>query len=888
MSVEHLHSSLRGLPLQLSSKQRSVRKSALLVKGKPVVRASFDFLLPRRSWKWYGEASFSHVRGEGVRLSPRNSDFRSRFRVCCTKESFPKTKALIRSITPCWKEGLLFFRCSIFVAVISAIGMLVWYGQVKARSFVEARLLPSVCSILGDYLQRELDVGRVQSISPLGITLQSCSIGPHREEFSCGEVSTMKLRIRPFASLRRGKIVIDAVLSKPCILVAQKEDFSWLGIPPASESGLLRHLSTEEGIDYRTKVRRIAREESAAQWSRERVEAAKQAAELGYVLPQGNSKSSLDDDLKDDSTRSSEKGRSGLFYCMDEKMHLKDDHCVDNGIEYGLKHADLEKSFGVKVPRQGQKLWSKLIPYSLRRKFKRDARRKLLLESGSTAGQRNLMRSAAAALAYFQGVDSGGYFTESFPKQGRESSNGNCADSGVEGVTSNGGLSSSKGDTTGSRNDQIKSSSLSNLCSVNGGESVKLPPEASDGHSVNKGMLDPSDIQLVNDGNTKSRHFTEFNHWKGHSDDVSLNCHPFLMVLEKFKSNQNKLSRTNANNTSDFGNESTVMCSPSNEHVKHRSAYDGDQEVDKLQDPVLNQGFNFRRFGTCAQMHRTRPFWPLHLKPWSYTFPFTVKELFSGYFGDQFQNHKSGFSLKSEDFDAELAVEANEDHMDGIQKVLPITLDSVYFTGGTLMLLGFGDQEPRQMVKVDGCVRFQNQYNRIHVQLNGDCTEWKSDPTPQSGGQLSIDVFVDTLEQKWHANLKIANLFAPLFERILEIPITWFKGRASGEVHICMSKMDTFPNLHGQLDVTGLSFQILDAPSHFSEVTASLCFRGQRVFLHNTSGWFGDAPLEASGDFGINPDDGEFHLMCQVPCVEVNALMKTLKMKPLMFPWLAQ
>ncbi|XP_020247626.1 uncharacterized protein LOC109825238 isoform X2 [Asparagus officinalis] len=99
-----------------------------------------------------------------------------------------------------------------------------------------------------------------------------------------------------------------------------------------------------------------------------------------------------------------------------------------------------------------------------------------------------------------------------------------------------------------------------------------------------------------------------------------------------------------------------------------------------------------------------------------------------------------------------------------------------------------------------------------------------------------------------------------------------------------MSKGDTFPNLHGQLDVSGLSFHIEDAPSQFSRVSAILCFRGQRVFLHNTSGWFGDAPLEASGDFGINPEDGEFHLMCRVPCVEANALMKTLKMRPLMFP----
>jgi hypothetical protein len=104
------------------------------------------------------------------------------------------------------------------------------------------------------------------------------------------------------------------------------------------------------------------------------------------------------------------------------------------------------------------------------------------------------------------------------------------------------------------------------------------------------------------------------------------------------------------------------------------------------------------------------------------------------------------------------------------------------------------------------------------------------------------------------------------------------------QVHLCMSKGDSFPSIHGQLDVKGLAFQILDAPSSFSDIVATLSFRGQRVFLHNASGWFGDAPVEASGDFGLNPEDGEFHLMCQVPSVEVNALMKTMKMRPLMFP----
>ncbi|OQU86204.1 hypothetical protein SORBI_3003G043200 [Sorghum bicolor] len=200
------------------------------------------------------------------------------------------------------------------------------------------------------------------------------------------------------------------------------------------------------------------------------------------------------------------------------------------------------------------------------------------------------------------------------------------------------------------------------------------------------------------------------------------------------------------------------------------------------------------------------------------------------------------------------------------------------------MLLGYGDQEPREMKHASGHVKFKNNYNRVHVHVTGNCMEWRQDRSSQGGGYLSTDVFVDIAEETWHANLNVVDAFAPLFERILEIPIVWHKGRATGEVHICMSKGDSFPSIHGQLDVKGLAFQILDAPSSFSDIVAKLSFRGQRVFLHNASGWFGDAPVEASGDLGLNPEDGEFHLMCQVPSVEVNALMRTMKMKPLMFP----
>lgn len=70
------------------------------------------------------------------------------------------------------------------------------------------------------------------------------------------------------------------------------------------------------------------------------------------------------------------------------------------------------------------------------------------------------------------------------------------------------------------------------------------------------------------------------------------------------------------------------------------------------------------------------------------------------------------------------------------------------------------------MENVDGHVKFQNHYGRVHVQLSGNCQMWRSDNLSEDGGWLSADVFVDIVEQKWHANLKIANLFVPVRETL--------------------------------------------------------------------------------------------------------------------------
>ncbi|KAK9061012.1 hypothetical protein SSX86_018192 [Deinandra increscens subsp. villosa] len=334
-----LHNPFLGGPFLCTFKQKDTK----LVKSKPPRKACVPHA-KKHDWISHG----IRFCGENVEILWKNIGSRSGFVVKSVKEPFARNKTLVRSLSTVWGEGLLVFRCSVFFAVISGVCLLLWYGQLKAKTLVESKLLPSVCTALSDYIQRDLHFGKVRSISPLGITLESCAIGPHKEEFSCAEVPTLKLRVQPFSSLRRGKIVIDAVLCNPTLLVAQKRNYSWLGIPFSDGGILQKHLSTEEGIDNRTKTRRIAREETAARMDRGRDDAALESAKTGYIISSNEIQG--------------EDGRAGAVrknaFLMDEKLRWQDHHCMDAGVEYDMKHADLEKSFGVNIPIAGVKFWS--------------------------------------------------------------------------------------------------------------------------------------------------------------------------------------------------------------------------------------------------------------------------------------------------------------------------------------------------------------------------------------------------------------------------------------------------------------------------------------------------------------------------------------------------
>ncbi|XP_058225554.1 protein TIC236, chloroplastic isoform X2 [Rhododendron vialii] len=798
---------------------------------------------------WISEGiKFSHFCGRSVDLLWKNLGWRGSLVVKRVTEPFSRDKALVRSLSPLWEEGLLLIRCSIFVAVMSGVCLLLWYGKAKAKTYVESKLLPSVCLLLSEHIQRELDFGKVRGISPLSITLESCLIGPHNEEFSCGEVPTVKLRVLPFASLKRGKIVIDAVLSNPSLLVVQKKNFTWLGIPSSEEGSLQRHLSTEEGIDNRTKIRRIAREQIAIRFDKERDDAAREAAEMGYVMSEKGSHTSGVDVPNDTES----------FFCMDEqRLHWQDHHCMDAGVEYDLKHADLEKAFGVQIPDSGVKFWSRLVLGPVRHKFKRKANGRDIAATGVTAKRRILERSAAAACSYFHSLPLRRFGDPYQSFGGPDGMNKTLVDKSEGDTSIHPSVSNSfeKHLTTDYRNGAVKFGGKKN--SEHG-----TVEEADSDYSTNGGVLEFG---------KKSKIDPEYEENSGRLLGIRNS-------IDQFSSITGVAASGKTNGCDVQGGDSGVDGAS---RLEDLGTLDN---ISDSQGRRRSQGSTSIKLDPSVATHHSIILWPSSLKLELPCLNDGLRDLWSYYIAGPVKRLKLDVGLKVEDIVAELAEGVDDMQNSGIERMLPVTLDSVRFKDGTLMLLAYGDKEPRELGNVNGHVKFQNHYGRVHVQLTGSCGMWRSDVPSEDGGWLSSDVFVDIIEQKWHANLKVVNIFAPLFERILEIPIAWSKGRATGEVHICMSRGETFPNLHGQLDVTGLAFQIYDAPSLFSDMSASLCFRGQRIFLHNASGCFGNVPLEASGDFGINPEDGEFHLMCQVPCVEVNALMKTFRMKPLLFP----
>eukprot|EP01018_Ginkgo_biloba_P034768 Gb_34395 [translate_table: standard] len=717
-------------------------------------------------------------------------------RLQCQCQSPIRDKDIILAPIYKWREGMFFVRCSAFVAMITVLGVLFLYGQARAQAYIDERILPSVATVMGNYLGRKINLGKVQRVSPLGLTLESCSMGPHAEEFSCGELPKVKLRIRPLASLQRGEIVVDAVLLQPHFLIAQKENWTWLGIPTPTEKPLGKHSSNEEGIDGRTKARRLAREQTSICWAKERNEAARKWALVGYKFEDSEIKSpGKDDELHAeamvncdpmnciDEDVTTEQGFDGIKAGREDHMHHKctEGVCSKSGMEFSeldkvFRHDGLDGSFNFRDPVSELKIWLKenmLRP--IKSHFRRKNRKIASLSQKATLQRRNLDQSAAAARMYFEKRDrgqssnveeGGGYIGNSgassnpqvvsYFERARENSqehmlpdeDGECG----RYIANN----MAQKDSWQTNGNQFANSVVNVKKDLT--KSVKMyrkdhivtgfeHPSFETDVGCSRGL---EDVILVDKGAASTEH--EASSESECSKHLSTHCRDNAKssVYEALVQAINDCCQTTENSTSceSFSETRTdervfIKCKASKGYVQNSDSIDrlllnsaeglssnhlGDTDVASIgmQSPrcensllsphgkvAVNSAFKEREenWSQNNENHGSSSFLvslrssgeTTQAKPSSLIYRSTELPFFHGsmmmvldYFITFMQRMEEYLRTKFEQLATEFAAGAQERvQIAGSQKLFPVALDSVYFRGGTLMLLGYGDQEPR-------------------------------------------------------------------------------------------------------------------------------------------------------------------------------------------------
>jgi hypothetical protein len=306
---------------------------------------------------------------------------------------------------------------------------------------------------------------------------------------------------------------------------------------------------------------------------------------------------------------------------------------MDPGIGSSSKHADLEKTFGVKsriMP--GLNFWSRMIPNPAKRRHRRKAHSKVLSDVDSSSQERILRRSAEAAVAYFRNIDSGNLDSSS-PGTGSDSSDGGHTDAGSGKATPN----------------------------IVGSD--KVP--------TNSGELPPS-----------SGHFLDYP-----GPGRSASAMPIINTDDIYKHSQR---------SSHHFDDKMLAC----DRLEDLQQGHTPEEFGSLSDDNIGpqQEFTSGDLGSCTHAYNWASFWPFQLKG-----PHVSLNAPYASLGVEIQKFKSRFAIGLGDAPAELVEGVGQIHPGGAQNTLPITLDSVYFNGGNLMLLGYGDQEPRFDLSISRC-----------------------------------------------------------------------------------------------------------------------------------------------------------------------------------------
>lgn len=69
------------------------------------------------------------------------------------------------------------------------------YTQYKAKTYINKKVLPPAAVAVSAALGREVSLGRVQALNPLGLKIGPVYVGPEKHEFSCGHVDSVSVSV---------------------------------------------------------------------------------------------------------------------------------------------------------------------------------------------------------------------------------------------------------------------------------------------------------------------------------------------------------------------------------------------------------------------------------------------------------------------------------------------------------------------------------------------------------------------------------------------------------------------------------------------------------------------------------------------------------------------
>ena len=133
-----------------------------------------------------------------------------------------------------WRKSAI----ALFIILLGSAGS----GLVYGWYFIQRKLVPLIETEAGNYLQRPLELGKLQSISPTGASFAKSALPATEDNPDFAKVNKVKVNLAPLYFLRTRRLKIDIILEKPDVYIEQNSAKEWtptdFGANQESEGGI--------------------------------------------------------------------------------------------------------------------------------------------------------------------------------------------------------------------------------------------------------------------------------------------------------------------------------------------------------------------------------------------------------------------------------------------------------------------------------------------------------------------------------------------------------------------------------------------------------------------------------------------------------------------------